>query len=427
MIKNQIRLISFLLVMVILTSCSSNNVANVETTVLDTAIETTENKNLIEDENVVDENTVAYGINTTADEIYDSILKMDTHMHVDVPMEILKAKDYENDDLRFRMKRAGYSAIGMTVAVDYVPLPYYGLAYKRFLNALDEYDDMLNKANLTRSLNADDVENNFTKGEPVVIQCVEGAHFVEGDISRIKTAYDRGLRVFCLLHDNDADPALGDVYTNEPKYGGLTDLGADVIRECERLGILVDLAHCDDETIKGALKVATKPIIITHTGLNTRLGTDEQMANMMYKRLISEETAKLVAENGGVIGLWPHLANSPKEYADNLDAMVKVVGIDNVCIGTDTKITKELNEREIVITEEMRKQFANQGNEDNKRKMPVQNLDAKNHIWEDIDDNFYHSIIVELVNLGYNKEDIEKMASGNFMRVFREATINSTF
>lgn len=363
----------------------------------------------------------------SAQETYPEVFKMDTHNHVDVVME-KDSMPGKRIDLRSAMKKAGMDAIGMTFAVDYVTLKYKGHAWERFLNALAEQDTALMDSHITRALNAKDAINAWKQHEPVVIQCVEGGHFLEGDVSRLDSAYKRGLRVFCLLHDNDANPPLGDVYTNEPKFGGLTPLGADAIRECERLGILVDLAHCDSATVVGALNVATKPVIITHTGLNTRLGNESTsgMAQMMYKRLISPAVARLVADKGGVIGIWPHLANTAQEYADNIKAMVDIVGVDHVCIGTDTKITPEIRE----IDPEMMKRFQEEqqknGNGDykDKPKMEMQQKDpnAINHVFASEPDNFYHSTIRCLLDDGFSMDDIKKICGGNFLRVFGIAT-----
>lgn len=100
------------------------------------------------------------------------------------------------------------------------------------------------------------------------------------------------MRHFGLLHDSNAAPALGNVYTNPPTLGGLTAFGSDVIRECNRLGILVDLAHATTETTSAALKATKVPVIISHTGLNTQLGQNPSMARMMYPRLIGKEQAR---------------------------------------------------------------------------------------------------------------------------------------
>ena len=347
-------------------------------------------------ETAVPEKVVSNG---DVDAIYNSVIRMDTHLHVDVPMESSQLPG-PDVDLRTAMENAGMNAIGMTFAVDYVQLNREGQAYDRFLTALDAQDRILEDSGIRRTLNGEQMMENFKNGEPIVIQEVEGAHFLEGDVSRLQIAYDRGVRIFDLFHDNDADPALGDVYTNPVVYGGLTELGEDAIRESERLGILIDLAHASDDTVRDALKVATKPILISHTGLNTQLGSSP-MASFMLPRLISPELAKEVADAGGVIGVWPHLANSPAEYAANIKAMVDAAGIDHVTIGTDSKITPEYDERS---------GSSRQGS------------NAANHVWNDVDDSFYHSVISELINLGYSQEDIYKICGGNFYRVFAEAT-----
>jgi len=352
------------------------------------------------------------------------LAKFDVHLHVDVPLktEDMPGKDI---DLAAAMRKAGMDGIVMTFAVDYVTLKEKGQAYRRFLNGLDGQAAMLKHSGLRLTLNGRDARRNLANGVPVVIQAVEGGHFLEGDVARLEEAYRRGLRVFCLLHDNDANPPLGDVYTNEPQFGGLTELGAAAIRECERLGILVDLAHADDTTIRMALKAATRPLVISHTGLNTRLGNDDFMAKMMFKRLISPETAKLVADAGGVIGVWPHLAASPEEYAANIRAMADIVGIDHVCIGTDTKITPEYHEFDPEMMERIKKQMAKEMPKDGggrRREPPKQDLDAANHVWHDQPGGFYPSVVKALKAQGFAEADIAKLAGGNFLRVFEAAT-----
>lgn len=367
----------------------------------------------------------AIDFNKEADRLCAKLLTMDTHNHVDVPM-ITGDTPGPHVDLRDAMHKAGMSAIGMTFAVDY----YYPLAdgqsLERYWNAIESQDSILAWSGLKRTLNLLEMKENFAKGEPVVIQCVEGGHFLEGEVSNLQKAYDHGLRVFCLLHDNDANEPLGDVYTNEPKFGGLTQLGADAIRECERLGILVDLAHCDSTTIAMALQVATKPVIISHTGLSTRLGNNEFMGQMMKPRLITPAQAKMVADKGGVIGVWPHLANSPEEYASNIHAMVDIVGIDHVCIGTDSKITPEYMEFNPEMMERFRQEHEDRNQsgqeEEHHPMMPQKDPNAINHEWNDQPDNFYHSVVRCLLAEGFNEEEIEKIVSGNFCRVFGEAT-----
>lgn len=270
--------------------------------------------------------------------IVSKTIGIDTHNHIDVPLNAAELPGPKMD-LTGEMKKSGLSAICMTFAVDYQQLRNPGEAYDRFINGLTAMDKMLESNNMKRSMNLADLRAAHKQHKPTVIQSVEGGHFLEGQLDRLGVAYSRGLRHLGLLHDNDASVPLGDVYTNPARWGGLTTFGADVIKECNRLGILVDLAHAGNETIDAALKVATQPVIISHTGLDTQLGQNPFMAKMMRPRLISKEQAKIVANAGGVISVWTHLADTPLEYARNIRALVDVMGVEHVSIGTDTKLT----------------------------------------------------------------------------------------
>lgn len=259
---------------------------------------------------------------------------IDTHNHIDVP---LTAAEMPGPDIRLadELRRSGLTAISMAFATDYQP----GDPYDRFLKGMASMDRVLERNGMKRSLTPADLEAAHKNGQPAVIQAIEGAHFLQGRPERVEEAWHRGLRQFGLLHDSDASVPLGDVYTNPPAFGGLTPFGATVVRACNRLGILIDLAHADMKTTADALKISSRPILVSHTGLNTRLGNNPAMAKAMSPRLISKEQAKMIAASGGLVGVWTHLSDTPLEYAQNIRAMVDVIGIDHVCIGTDTKLT----------------------------------------------------------------------------------------
>ena len=218
----------------------------------------------------------------------------------------------------------------------------------------------------------------------------------------MEEAYGRGLRHFGLLHDSDASVPLGDVYTNPPRYGGLTPFGAAVIKECNRLGILVDLAHANMQTTEAALKVTTRPVIISHTGLDTQLGSNPSMAQMMRPRLISKEQAKMVANAGGLVGVWTHLADTPLDYARNIRALVDVIGVDHVCIGTDTKLTQPSPRPG--------------GNRPWRRAG-----ERTNQAWQDQTAGFYYVVVDAMLKTGFTPDEIGKIGGGNFLRVFGEA------
>ncbi|MEV8472788.1 membrane dipeptidase [Ralstonia sp. UNC404CL21Col] len=163
---------------------------------------------------------------------------------------------------------------------------------------------------------------------PSVIIASEGADFLEGRIERVDEAYTQHrLRHLQLTHYRVNE--LGDIQTEPPVHGGLTDFGADVVRRCNALGIVVDVAHGTYDLVKRAAATTTKPLVLSHTALSR--------APRSRSRLISADHARAVAETGGVIGVWPNAADFP-----NLDAMAlgikrmaDVVGVAHVGLGTD--------------------------------------------------------------------------------------------
>jgi len=363
---------------------------------------------------------------------------VDTHNHIDVPLNTAEVPG-PGIDLAGEMKRSGLTAICMTFALDYQKLQSPGEAFERFMNGLASMDQQLAGNGMRRSLDLAELNAAHEKRQPTVIQAIEGGHFLEGKLERVEIAYNRGLRLLGLLHDSDASVPLGDIYTNDPKWGGLTAFGASVIKECNRLGIVVDLTHCDNNTINMAIKVSQKPMLVSHTGLNTQPGSNPRMAQMMKPRLISKEQAKLIADAGGIIGVWTHLSDSPIEYAHNIAAMVDVVGIDHVCLGTDTKLTpayrspQNPNEQGKSRPDTEREGNPNGGNSTGSgHQGPPTNGqggpggqrfgERTNRVWEDQKIGFYYVVVDALLKAGFNRDEISKIGGGNYLRIFNAAT-----
>lgn len=165
-------------------------------------------------------------------------------------------------------------------------------------------------------------------GVPSIIVSSEGADFLEGKIERLNEAYQRwALRHLQLTHYRPNE--LGDIQTEPSVHGGLTQFGVEVIRRCNQMGIVVDVAHGTYELVKKAASVTTKPLVLSHTSL-----TDRPAA---WTRRILPDHARAIAATGGVIGIWPVTAYFPNvvAYADGFARMVDVVGIDHVGLGTD--------------------------------------------------------------------------------------------
>jgi membrane dipeptidase len=163
---------------------------------------------------------------------------------------------------------------------------------------------------------------------PSLIVSSEGADFLEGRIERLDEAYQRwALRHLQLTHYRPNE--LGDIQTEPSVHGGLTPFGAEVIRRCNQIGIVVDVAHGTYELVKKAAVVTTKPLVLSHTSL-----TDRPAA---WTRRILPDHARAIASTGGVIGIWPVTAYFPNvvAYADGFARLVDVAGVDHVGLGTD--------------------------------------------------------------------------------------------
>jgi len=183
------------------------------------------------------------------------------------------------------------------------------------------------------ALNAADVDLAL-KGEPHIVLSVEGAAFIDkpGDI---QTAFDAGIRHLQLVHYIQSP--LGDFQTVAPIHNGLTGLGREVVAECNRLGILVDLAHCSPATVQGALAISKAPMVWSH-GSVTRGPKPHPGLIIWRARQLALEDAKAIASAAGVIGLWAlasDVGRTIEGYGDRLLQMADWLGEDHVAFGTD--------------------------------------------------------------------------------------------
>ncbi len=163
---------------------------------------------------------------------------------------------------------------------------------------------------------------------PSAIVTAEGGDFLEGQLDRVDEAYERyNLRHLQLTHYRVNE--LGDIQTEDPVHNGLSYFGADVIRRCNTLGIVVDVAHGTYELVKRAATVSSKPLLLSHTSLSEHPGD--------RSRLISPDHARAIAATGGVIGIWPpaSIFADLRALARGMARMADIVGVDHVGLGTD--------------------------------------------------------------------------------------------
>ena len=172
------------------------------------------------------------------------------------------------------------------------------------------------------------------KGEPHVVLSVEGASFLDDGIEGLKIAYEGGIRHIQLVHY--VRNAIGDFQTEAAQHGGLTDFGRKVVEECNRLGILVDLAHATRPAVDHALAVAKAPVVWSHSSVG-KPGAGRGRS-LWQVRQLGLDQAKQIAEKGGVVGLWAlrsDVGSTIDSYGDRLIEMAGWLGDDHVAFGTD--------------------------------------------------------------------------------------------
>ncbi|WP_156255215.1 dipeptidase [Sandarakinorhabdus oryzae] len=155
----------------------------------------------------------------------------------------------------------------------------------------------------------------------------EGGQDLEGQVANVKRLHDAGFRMLSLAHFFDTD--LAGSMAGEKK-GGLTPLGAAVVREAERLGMIIDVAHSSPAAFADVLKIATRPVVVSHGGVK---GTCDTPRNLDDNQL------KALAANGGVVGIgyWDAAIcqPTPEATARAILHAVKVAGVDHVGLGSD--------------------------------------------------------------------------------------------
>ncbi len=156
---------------------------------------------------------------------------------------------------------------------------------------------------------------------------IEGAHALEADLTNLDVLYDAGFRMIGLTHFFDNEFA-GSAHGVEK--GGLTELGRELVREMERRGVLVDLAHASPAAVDDILAMATKPTVVSHGGVK---GFCDNARNL------SDDRARKVAAGGGVIGIgywdWAACGIRPDEVAAAIRYTVDLVGDAHVGLGSD--------------------------------------------------------------------------------------------
>ena len=274
------------------------------------------------------------------------------------------------------------------------------------------------------ALNPDDAYALEDEGKRAIYIGIENGYPIGNDIANVGLYFDKGVRYITLVHSSNNDLADSATDPKGPEHGGLSEFGSEVVKEMNRLGIMVDVSHGNDSLFYDTIKLSKAPIIASHS--NARAVTN-------HNRNMTDEMLKLMTENGGVVQLTmladylreappnkerdsaiAHLRATMKPFGemtteeqdaarkafqdlnekfptppanvqhvvDHIDHIVKVAGIDHVGIGCD--------------------------------------FDGGGGIEGVFDASEVMNITIELVRRGYTEEQIEKIWGGNLIRVFKE-------
>lgn len=206
-----------------------------------------------------------------------------------------------------------------------------GEAYADYKRQLAVLRSMIERLLVVEGRTVHDVRAAQRHAQTACIFAIEGGDFIEDRVERLSEAHASGVRAITIVHYHVNQ--IGDIQTAPARYGGITPLGARIIREMNRLGIIVDLAHAPLAVVKAAVDTSTKPMMISHSNLVT--------ATLNHPRLITVEQAKLVTSHGGVVGSipWGIGQATISDWVDSILRLVDKLGVDHVAIGTDMDAT----------------------------------------------------------------------------------------
>jgi membrane dipeptidase len=323
-------------------------------------------------------------------------------LHFDLPMELYeKRKDSGVLAREFlpEFEAGNMAVIGTAIYIDDRYLPEMALRV-----GLDQiarlYTEAEQSGRLAICKSHEEILRARAAGKIALVITMEGVEPLGQDLDLLRVFYELGVRVIGLTHARRN--AAGDVGVFAPsgsQRDGLTAFGRDVVRECEKLGVIVDLAHISPKGFDDIIEITTKPVIVSHT--NARKYYD-------IERNISDAQIKAVGQRGGVIGVNAVLVSAQKDkatldhYVDHIEHMIGLIGIDGVGIGFD-------------FFEFLYEQWPESAKEELAAKL------TRPHFIPDLTNHAHaRNLTRKLIERGFSDEQIEKILRGNWMRIFRE-------
>jgi len=363
-----------------------------------------------------------------ANELAQKVIIVDGH--IDVPyqlkdewVDISKAAPELNFDYP-RAKEGGLDAPFMSI---YIPVEYQETGGAKA--AADSLIDMMegvaneNPDKFAIATSPEEIQANFEKGLISLPLGIENGAPVGGDLSNVRHFYDRGVRYITLAHAKDNRLSDSSYDTTADTHNGLSEYGKDVVKEMNRLGMMVDVSHITDSAFYDVMDVTEAPVVATHSSC--------RHFTPGFERNMSDDLIKNLGENGGVI-----MINFGSTFLDSTS--------QNSQEQVRQEIAKRIEEKELDPDSEEAAQFRSEYFQENFKFSTVEKVaDHVDHVVDLVgidhvglgsdydgvgptlpkglkDVSTYPNLFAELLERGYTENEIEKIASGNVFRVWNK-------
>jgi len=382
------------------------------------------------------ENILASGANETLKEkarrIHKEAIVIDSHS--DTTMRMLDSgwdfmERHENGHVDYpRIREGGLDGVFLAVYMGEQNKDEPGVAVSKAMILFDKILDTVERNNdrLTLALSADDIKSAESMDKTALLIGVEGGHIINNSLETLRCYYRLGARYMTLTHifHHDWADSAGLGQPLPPLNGGLTDFGGKVVREMNRLGMMVDISHVSDKTFWDVIEISKAPIVATHSGAR---------ALCNHPRNLDDKMIKALAEKGGVVQIvfFPGFLDPDfkrKKEAANKERGGRQEEIKEMYKNDDVKRRKNLDA--------LRKEFPIEGT-------PISILiDHIEHVikiagpdhvglgadWDGVsllvegleDCSKVPLITLELLKRGHSEEVIKKILGGNLLRVMEE-------
>src|SRR6266567_6295534 len=322
--------------------------------------------------------------------------------HFDLPMDLYEKRGRSNvlaTEFLPEFEAGGMGIIGAAIYIEDQYLPERGLQV-----ALGQIARLYTEAEQSKRCvvcrTHEEISRALDSKKIGFLITMEGVEPLGDDLDLLRVFYELGVRAIGLTHARTNAAGHGGIFAasgSSPK--GLTQFGRDLVRECERLGIIIDLAHINPAGFKEIVDLTSKPLIVSHT--NSRKFYD-------VERNISDDQIKMIGERRGVIGINAVLVNPKQEqstldcYVDHIEHVANLIGIDCVGIGFD-------------FFEFIYRQWPEE-----KKRWLAEKLTTPHFIPDLTNHSHAKNLTCKLIERGFSDDDIVKILRGNWLRVLEE-------